>query len=73
MQFWGRFAEDQPEDPSGGENPMRKVMGELFAKGGLVLHGEEEFQYHRPIVVGDVLSARVASSTCTRRRARAAR
>ena len=23
----GRFAEDQPEDPSGGENPMRKVMG----------------------------------------------
>ena len=55
MQFWGRFAEDQPEDPSGGENPMRKVMGELFAKGGLVLHGEEEFQYHRPIVVGDVL------------------
>jgi hypothetical protein len=41
MQFWGRFAEDQPEDPSGGENPMRKVMGELFAKGGLVLHGEE--------------------------------
>ena len=55
MQFWGRFAEDQPEDPAGGENPMRKVMGELFAKGGLVLHGEEEFQYHRPIVVGDVL------------------
>jgi acyl dehydratase len=55
MQFWGRFAEDQPEDPSGGENPMHKVMGELFAKGGLVLHGEEEFTYHRPIVVGDVL------------------
>src|SRR2546423_452400 len=55
MQFWGRFAEDQPEDPSRGENPMHKVMGELFAKGGLVLHGEEEFTYHRPIVVGDVL------------------
>ena len=55
MQFWGRFAEDQPEDPSSGENPMHAVMGELFAKGGLVLHGEEEFTYHRPIVVGDVL------------------
>jgi acyl dehydratase len=55
MQFWGRFAEDQPADPSGGENPMHQVMGELFAKGGLVLHGEEEFTYHRPIVVGDVL------------------
>src|SRR5215207_6451344 len=47
MQFWGRFAEDQPEDPTGGENPMHKVMGELFAKGGLVLHGEQEFEYHR--------------------------
>ncbi len=45
----------QPEDPSGGDNPMRKVMGELFAKGALVLHGEQEFDYHRPIVVGDVL------------------
>ena len=55
MQFWGRFAEEQPADPTGGENPMHKVMGELFAKGGLVLHGEQEFTYHRPIVVGDVL------------------
>jgi hydroxyacyl-ACP dehydratase HTD2-like protein with hotdog domain len=34
---------------------MHQVMGELFAGGGLVLHGEEEFEYHRPIVVGDVL------------------
>ena len=31
---------------------MHTVMGSLFAKGGLVLHGEEEFEYPRPIVVG---------------------
>jgi acyl dehydratase len=55
MQYWGKFAEDQPADPTGGENPMRKLMGELFGKGGLVLHGEQEFEYHRPLVVGDVL------------------
>jgi acyl dehydratase len=55
MQFWGRFAEQQPDDPTGGENPMHKVMGQLFAKGGMVLHGEQEFEYHRPIEVGDVL------------------
>ena len=55
MQHMGRFAEEQPDDPTGGSNPMHAVMGDLFAKGGLVLHGEEEFQYHRPIVVGDVL------------------
>jgi acyl dehydratase len=55
MQFWGRFPEQQPDDPTGGENPMHKVMSELFAKGGMVLHGEQEFEYHRPIVVGETL------------------
>jgi acyl dehydratase len=55
MNHMGRFAEDQPPDPTGGQNPMFKVMGDLMSKGGLVLHGEEEFEYHRPIVVGDVL------------------
>jgi acyl dehydratase len=55
MQFWGRFAEQQPDDPTGGENPMHTVMGQLFAKGGMVLHGEQEFEYHRAIEVGDVL------------------
>jgi acyl dehydratase len=55
MQHWGRFAEEQPADPTAGQNPMHAVMGELFSRGGLVLHGEQEFEYHRPIVVGDVL------------------
>jgi acyl dehydratase len=55
LQFWGRFPEQQPEDPTGGENPMRDVIGALMADGGLVLHGEEEFEYHRPIAVGDTL------------------
>ena len=32
-----------------------QVMGDLYAKGALVLHGEQEFEYHRPIMVGDVL------------------
>ena len=26
-----------------------------MAKGGLILHGEQEFIYHRPVQVGDVL------------------
>ncbi len=54
--FWGAFTEDQPEDPTGGVNPMHAVMGELHAQGALVLHGEQEFTYHRPVVVGDVLN-----------------
>ena len=55
MPFWGAFTEEQPPDPTGGANPMHTVMGELFAKGALVLHGEQEFEYHRPVEVGDVL------------------
>jgi acyl dehydratase len=26
-----------------------------MSKGGLILHGEQEFIYHRPVQVGDVL------------------
>jgi acyl dehydratase len=55
LQYWGAFPEAQPPDPTGGRNPMMEVIGSLMAKGGMVLHGEQEFVYHRPIVVGDVL------------------
>jgi hydroxyacyl-ACP dehydratase HTD2-like protein with hotdog domain len=55
MAYWGAYADDQPADPTGGTNPMHRIMGELHAKGALVLHGEQEFVYHRPIVSGDVL------------------
>lgn len=55
MQHWGQFPELQAGlEPVEG-NPMFEVIGKLQAKGGLVLHGEQEFTYHRPLVVGDVL------------------
>jgi acyl dehydratase len=54
MEFSGKFAELQPSGgPSG--NPMAKALAPLMAKGGLILHGEQEFVYHRPVQVGDVL------------------
>jgi len=55
MQHMGTIGEPQPPDPTGGVNPMHAVMGDLAAKGALILHGEQEFTYHRPVVVGDVL------------------
>ena len=58
LPFWGSFAEEQPDDPTGGENPMHAVMGELFGQGALVLHGEQEFTYHRPVEVGMELDGR---------------
>lgn len=53
MGFWGSFEELQEDLEPVGSNPMWEVMGKLGA--GLILHGEQEFVYHRPIVVGDVL------------------
>jgi hypothetical protein len=60
MAYWGAYAEDQPPDPTSGVNPMHKIMGELHGQGALVLHGEQEFVYHRPIVSGDVLDGEQA-------------
>jgi len=54
MEFSGKFAEIQPDDDSG-PNPLGSALGPLMANGGLILHGEQEFIYHRPIQVGDVL------------------
>src|ERR1039458_1027009 len=54
METWGRFPELQPGDaPSGGG--MAKVLGPLMARGGIIIHGEQSFDYHRPVLVGDVL------------------
>ncbi len=33
-----------------------EIIGSLMAKGGMVLHGEQDFIDHRPVVVGDVLT-----------------
>ncbi len=54
MATWGEFPEMQPSDrPTG--NPLAEVIGPLMSKGGIILHGEQEFEYYRPVVVGDVL------------------
>jgi len=54
MEFSGKFDELQPADAPTG-NPLSTALGPLMAKGGLILHGEQEFLYHRPVQVGDVL------------------
>jgi acyl dehydratase len=54
MMSWGEFAEVQPTDKPKA-NAMAEVIGPLMAGGGLILHGEQEFTYHRPVFVGDVL------------------
>lgn len=54
MDNWGQFPEVQPSDPPA-SNAMGEVVGPLMSGGGLILHGEQEFEYFRPVSVGDVL------------------
>jgi hypothetical protein len=54
MENWGKFPELQPSEPQP-TSPLMSALAPLIARGGLILHGEQEFVYHRPIVVGDVL------------------
>ena len=54
MGSFGVYPELQSNDAPTG-NPMAEVLGPLMAKGGLILHGEQEFTYRRPVVAGDVL------------------
>ena len=57
MGNFGAYPELQPEDAPRG-NPMASVLGPLMAEGGIILHGEQEFTYHRPVFAGDVLVGR---------------
>lgn len=57
LSTWGEFPEMQPPDRPRG-NPLGEVVGPLMAKGGMILHGEQAFEYHRPVFVGDVLVGR---------------
>jgi acyl dehydratase len=53
MAHWGTFPELQEGLEPVGSNPLWGVMGSLGP--GLILHGEQDFEYHRPVLVGDVL------------------
>ena len=57
MHHMGVFGDDQPrQDGVDGADSFGRWLGQLMtAYGGLLLHGEQEFEYHRPVLVGDVL------------------
>ena len=55
--FWGAFPEAQPADATPDRNPTMEIIGKLMSKGGIVLHCEEEFTYHKPVVVGDTIKS----------------
>lgn len=60
---WGAFPEIQPDTSDIVPGGAMSVIGKLRAeKGGLILHGEQEFEYHRPVLVGEVLTGEGAVS-----------
>ncbi len=64
MAHQGAWPELQPEGGTA-EHPLRHVIAELMVDGGMILHGGQEFTYHRPVYAGDRLTAsgRIADVT----------
>ncbi|HWF20873.1 MAG TPA: MaoC family dehydratase N-terminal domain-containing protein [Acidimicrobiales bacterium] len=52
MENFGRYPELQPADAG---SQVGAAIAPLLAGGGLILHGEQAFSYHRPVFAGDVL------------------
>lgn len=53
--YWGAFVDKQPA-PAGTDASLVELIALLRnGRKGVVLHGEQEFTYHRPTRVGDVL------------------
>lgn len=55
--YWGSLAELQPDEP--GDDPIVGVIRGWLRDGGLLLHGEQSFEYHRPVRVGDALDLEI--------------
>jgi acyl dehydratase len=52
--YWGALAELQPEPDPEAVN-LAELLADLRKDGGLLLHGEQEFRYHKPVYVGMTL------------------
>jgi peroxisomal enoyl-CoA hydratase 2 len=55
MTHWGAFADLQEVPAERGVGSARAAADALLGGDGLRLHGEEDFDYHRPLIVGDEL------------------
>jgi acyl dehydratase len=52
--YWGSLAELQPEVEPDVAN-LGEILADLRKDGGMLLHGEQEFRYHKPVYVGMTL------------------
>jgi hypothetical protein len=68
MPYFGAFPDLQP--PGGTGRLYEAGPESLASRPGLSLHGEQEFEYHRPVVAGQVLEARMRTSAPWRKEGR---
>lgn len=54
MWHWGAHPDLQPE-PRGDFADLAELSAALRADGGMMLHGEQGFAYHRPLLVGETV------------------
>jgi len=55
MWFLGSHPDLQDDDSEADLRDLRDVSAALAAGGGMILHGEQEFRYHRPLLVGETV------------------
>jgi acyl dehydratase len=53
--YWGAFADKQPAPAADDASLVELIALLRNGRKGVILHGEQEFTYHRPIRVGDEL------------------
>jgi acyl dehydratase len=53
--YWGAFADKQPAPAAGDASLVELIALLRNGRKGVILHGEQEFTYYRPIRVGDEL------------------
>lgn len=58
LAYWGALslASHEPPKPASDE-PLLKELHRLSLHGGVTLHAEEEFVFHRPLLVGDRITS----------------
>lgn len=56
LSHWGAFDELQPGPVQSGMVAALALVRPYLTPGGVLLHGEQEFEYDRPVLVGDVLT-----------------
>lgn len=52
---WGAFREQQPQAAAGSATLVELIAMLRNGRSGVILHGEQEFTYHKPVRVGDTL------------------